>query len=142
MSDGGEIRMDAGALNAFLHRAFPEVDREQMPQVLEVEAGRALLKLPYESRQLRPGGVISGPTMMSLADTAAYAMILARIGEVALSVTTSLNIHFLRGCKPGDLYAEAALLKLGRRIATVDVLMWTEGRERAAAKATVAYAIP
>ena len=134
--------MDAGALNAFLKRAFPEVDPEQMPQVLEVEAGRALLKLPYASRQLRPGGVISGPTMMSLADTAAYAMILARIGEVALSVTTSLNIHFLRGCKPGDLYAEAALLKLGRRIATVDVLMWTEGRERAAAKATVAYAIP
>lgn len=134
--------MDAGALNAFLHRAFPEVDPEQMPQVLEVEAGRALLKLPYASRQLRPGGVISGPTMMSLADTAAYAMILARIGEVALSVTTSLNIHFLRGCKPGDLYAEATLLKLGRRIATVDVLMWTQGRERAAAKATVAYAIP
>lgn len=142
MSGGPEIRMDAGALNAFLQRAFPEVDREQMPQVLEVEAERALLKLPYASRQLRPGGVISGPTMMSLADTAAYAMILARIGEVALSVTTSLNIHFLRGCKPGDLYAEAALLKLGRRIATVDVLMWTEGRERAAAKATVAYAIP
>ena len=122
--------------------AFPEVDREQMPQVVEVEAERALLMLPYASRQLRPGGVISGPTMMSLADTAAYAMILARIGEVALSVTTSLNIHFLRGCKPGDLYAEATLLKLGRRIATVDVLMWTEGRERAAAKATVAYAIP
>lgn len=142
MSDGAEIRMDAGALNAFLHRAFPEVDREQMPQVVEVEAERALLMLPYASRQLRPGGVISGPTMMSLADTAAYAMILARIGEVALSVTTSLNIHFLRGCKPGDLYAEATLLKLGRRIATVDVLMGTEGRERAAAKATVAYAIP
>ena len=142
MSEGAEIRMDAGALNAFLHRAFPEVDREQMPQVVEVEAERALLMLPYASRQLRPGGVISGPTMMSLADTAAYAMILARIGEVALSVTTSLNIHFLRGCKPGDLYAEATLLKLGRRIATVDVLMWTEGRERAAAKAAAAYAIP
>jgi uncharacterized protein (TIGR00369 family) len=142
VSEGAEIRMDAGALNAFLHRAFPEVDREQMPQVVEVEAERALLMLPYASRQLRPGGVISGPTMMSLADTAAYAMILARIGEVALSVTTSLNIHFLRGCKPGELYAEATLLKLGRRIATVDVLMWTEGRERAAAKATVAYAIP
>lgn len=142
MSEGAEIRMDAGALNAFLHRAFPEVDQELMPQVLEVEAERALLMLPYASRQLRPGGVISGPTMMSLADTAAYAMILARIGEVALSVTTSLNIHFLRGCKPGDLYAEATLLKLGRRIATVDVMMWTEGRERAAARATVAYAIP
>ncbi|MBU4433726.1 MAG: PaaI family thioesterase [Alphaproteobacteria bacterium] len=136
------IQMDADALNAFLRRAFPEGDPAQMPEIIAVEEGRALLKLPYASRQLRPGGVISGPTLMSLADTAAYAVILAHIGEVAMAVTTSLTIHFLRGCKPGDLYAEATLLKLGRRIATADILMWTESRERAAAKATVAYAIP
>ncbi len=136
------IRMDAGALNAFLRSAFPESDPDHMPSIVEVAQGRVLLKLPYQTRQLRPGGVISGPTLMTLADTAAYALVLAHIGEVAMAVTTSLNIHFLRGCKPGDLYAEAALLKLGRRIATADVLMWTEGRERAAAKATVAYAIP
>lgn len=40
------------------------------------------------------------------------------------------------------LQAEATLLKLGRRIATADILIWTESRERAATKATVAYAIP
>lgn len=142
MSDGGAIRMDAGALNAFLRRAFPEGDARQMPSVAEVSEGRVLMRLGFETRQLRPGGVISGPTLMALADTGAYAVVLAHIGEVAMAVTTSLTIHFLRGCKPGDLYAEATLLKLGRRIATVDVLMWTESRERAAAKATVAYAIP
>ena len=141
-SEEPAIKMDAGALNAFLRRAFPETDPDHMATVLEVSEGRVLLKLPYQSRQLRPGGVISGPTLMTLADTAAYALVLAHIGEVAMAVTTSLNIHFLRGCKPGDLYAEATLLKLGRRIATADVLMWTESRERAAAKATVAYAIP
>ena len=141
MSEGA-IRLDADALNAFLRRAFPETAPDHMPSVLEAEPGRVLLKLPYQTRQLRPGGVISGPTLMTLADTAAYALILAHIGEVAMAVTTSLNIHFLRGCQPGDLHAEGTLLKLGRRIATADVLMWTEGRERAAAKATVAYAIP
>lgn len=141
MSDAA-IRMDADALNAFLRRAFPDIDPEHIASVVEVEPGRVLMKLPHLARHLRPGGVISGPTLMGLADTAAYAVILAHIGEVAMAVTTSLNIHFLRGCKPGDLYAEATLLKLGRRIATADVLMWTEGRERAAAKATVAYAIP
>jgi len=134
--------MDADALNAFLWRAFPEADRDNMARVQEVEPGRVLLRLPYASRQLRPGGVISGPTLMALADVAAYTLVLAHIGEVAMAVTTSLNIHFLRGCKPGDLHAEASLLKLGRRIATADVLLWTEGRERSAAKATVAYAIP
>lgn len=79
---------------------------------------------------------------MTMADTAAYALMLAHIGEVAMAVTTSLTIHFLRPCAPGDLHAEATMLRLGRRIGTCDVLMWTEGRDRAAAKATVAYAIP
>lgn len=142
MSEGLTLKMDGPALDAFLRRAFPEADPEHMPRVLEAEPGRVLMVQPYASRQLRPGGVISGPTLMTLADTAAYALVLAHIGEVAMAVTTSLTIHFLRGCKPGDLVAEAALLKLGRRIATADILLWTEGRERPAAKATVAYAIP
>lgn len=136
------LRMDAAALNAFLRRAFPEADPRQMAQVTDVVPGRVMLRLGTASRNLRPGGVISGPTLMSLADTAAYALVLAHIGEVAMAVTTSLTIHFLRPCKPGDLIAEGTLLRLGRRIATIDVLMWTEGRDRAAAKATVAYAIP
>ena len=142
MSGEGGVRMDADALNAFLRLAFPETDPDHMVSVLEAGEGRVLLKLPYQTRQLRPGGVISGPTLMGLADAAAYAAVLAHVGEAPMAVTTSLNIHFLRPCKPGDVHAEGVLLKLGRRLATVDVLMWTEGRERPAAKATVAYALP
>ena len=135
-------KLDAEALNAFLSGAFPEADADLMPKVVEVGAGRILVRQAFASRALRPGGLISGPTQMSLADMAAYALVLAHIGEVAMAVTTSLTIHFLRGAKPGDLFAEASLLKLGRRIATADILIWSESRERAAAKATVAYAIP
>lgn len=136
------LRLDAEALNAFLLRAFPEADPSRMARVTAAVPGRVVLSQATSSRDLRPGGVISGPTLMSLADTAAYALVLAHVGEVAMAVTTSLNIHFLRPCKPGELIAEATLLRLGRRIATLDVLMWTEGRDRAAAKATVAYALP
>lgn len=136
------LKLDAAALNAFLLRLFPEADPELMPYVVEAEPGRVLVRQAFTSRALRPGGLISGPAQMSLADTAAYALVLAHIGEVAMAVTTSLTIHFLRGAKPGDLHAEAILLKLGRRIATADILIWTESRERTAAKATVAYAIP
>lgn len=138
----GDLKLDAEAFNAFLKRAFPENDPATLPVAVEVAEGRVLMRQAFSSRQLRPGGVISGPTLMAMADTAAYAVILTHIGEVAMAVTTSLTIHFLRGAKPGDLYAEATLLKLGRRIATADILMWTESRERPAAKATVAYAIP
>lgn len=135
------LRLDAAALNAFLSAAFPQAG-SQLPRVVEAEPGRVLVRQAFASRALRPGGLISGPTQMAMADTAAYAVVLAHIGEVAMAVTSSLTIHFLRGCKPGDLHAEATLLKLGRRIATVEVLIWSETRERAAAKATVAYAIP
>ncbi len=91
---------------------------------------------------MRPGALISGPTQMALADTAAYALVLAHVGPVAMAVTNSLNIHFLRGCPPGPLFADAHLLKLGRRIVTVDVRIWTERPDRLVAQATVAYTLP
>lgn len=136
------LRMDAEALNDFLRRAFPAAEADFMPRVVRVAPGVVELVQKTNERNLRPGGVISGPTLMSMADSGAYTLILAHIGEVAMAVTTSLTIHFLRPCAPGDLHAEATMLRLGRRIGTCDVLMWTEGRDRPAAKATVAYAIP
>jgi acyl-coenzyme A thioesterase PaaI-like protein len=124
--DPATLKLDTAALNAFLAKAFPEAETHR-PEVVEAEPGRVLVRQSFASRTLRPGGLISGP---------------AQMGEVAMAVTSSLTIHFLRGAKPGDLHAEGTLLKLGRRIATVEVLVWSESRERAAAKATVAYAIP
>ncbi|QUD89946.1 PaaI family thioesterase [Phenylobacterium montanum] len=136
------IRLDAEALNAFLARAFPHGGGAGLPRVTLAEPGRVQVVRPYDPSSLRPGGVISGPTLMATADTAAYALILAHIGEVPMAVTTSLTMHFLRPTKPGDLTAEGRLLRLGRRIATCDIRLWTEGPERIAAQATVAYAIP
>jgi len=136
------IVQDAAALNAFLIRAFPGGEEPDRAKVVLVEPGRVRVVRPYDIRSLRPGGVISGPTMMALADMAVYALVLAHIGEVPMAVTTSLTMHFLRPAQPGDLIAEANLLKLGRRIATADVRLWTEGPHRIAAHATVAYAIP
>ena len=136
------LRLDAEALNAFLARAFPHGGGAGLPKVTLAEPGRVQVVRPYDPSSLRPGGVISGPTLMAVADTAAYALVLAHIGEVPMAVTTSLTMHFLRPTKPGDLTAEASLLRLGRRIATCDIRLWTEGPDRIAAHATVAYAIP
>jgi uncharacterized protein (TIGR00369 family) len=136
------LRLDADQLNAFLARAFPLAGPGARGQVAEVDPGRVLMVQGGDDRMLRPGGVISGPTMMGLADAAVYALVLAHIGEVPMAVTTSLTIHFLRPAMAGALTAEARLLRLGRRIATAEVRLWTEGPDRLAAHATVAYAIP
>lgn len=134
--------LDAEGVNALLRRAFPDAQPAAFPQVLEVAPGRVKVMAPYREGLLRPGGVISGPTLMSLADTAAYALVLAHVGDQLMAVTSSLLMNFLRGARPGDLYAEAEMLRLGRRNAVCDVRLWTEGPDRLAAQANVTYAIP
>lgn len=134
--------LDAAGVNALLQKAFPDARPEAFPTVLEVAPGRVKVMAAYREGLLRPGGVISGPTLMSLSDTAAYALVLAHIGDQLMAVTSSLTMNFLRGAKPGDLYAEAEMLRLGRRIAVCDVRLWTEGLDRLAAQALVTYAIP
>ncbi|WP_309089879.1 PaaI family thioesterase [Phenylobacterium sp.] len=133
--------LDAQGVNALLETAFPGV-QQTGPQVLEVDPGRVRLRLPYRDGLLRPGGVISGPTLMSLADTAAYALVLAHIGDQLMAVTSQLNMSFLRGAKPGDIHAEAEMLRLGRRMTVCDVRIWTESPDRLAAQANVTYALP
>ena len=95
-----------------------------------------------ETSQLRPGGIVSGPTQMALADRIAYAVILAHIGIVPMAVTSNLNMSFLRGVRAETFYADAWLIKLGRRLATVDVKLWQDDESLVLAQSTVTYAIP
>ena len=136
------LTLDADQVNTLLRRAFPDGSDAHFPRVTEVAPGRAVVVRAYHDSMLRPGRLISGPNLMALADTAAYALILAHIGDQLMAVTSSLVMNFLRGAKPGDLYAEAQMLRLGRRNAVCDVRLWTEHPDRLAAQATVTYAIP
>jgi uncharacterized protein (TIGR00369 family) len=131
--------MDVDQLNQFFADAF---DGERTYRVEHVEDQRLRARQPIESLMLRPGGTVSGPTQMALADAAAYALILAHIGPVELAVTSSLNMAFLRRPQPADVVAVAEFLKLGRKLAVVDVRLYSEGSAEAIAQATVTYAIP
>jgi acyl-coenzyme A thioesterase PaaI-like protein len=94
-------------------------------------------------KHLRPGGTISGPSIFGLADVSVYLAILARIGPVALAVTTGGGIDFLRKPEAGlDLLGEARLLKLGRSLAVGDVLIRSEGQEAPVARSNMTYSIP
>ncbi|MDF2900525.1 MAG: hypothetical protein K0Q62_584 [Phenylobacterium sp.] len=137
-----ELKLDAARVQALLLSAFPGTPENLFPKVIEVEPGRVHLVLPYREGMLRPGNLVSGPTLMGHADTAAYALVLCHVGEQLMAVTSSLVMNFLRGAKPGDVHAEARLLRLGRRNAVCDVRLWTESPDRLAAQATVTYAIP
>lgn len=123
--------------------------KEQVPIVgqlgLVVESlddGVARVRCPFRDDFLRPGGTISGPVMMAMADYAMYAAVLSRIGMVELAVTTNLNINFLRRPRPGDVVAEAKLLKLGQRLAVGEVAVNIDGDEDLVAHVTATYSIP
>ncbi len=133
------IRLGADELNALMKREFGGTATSVGP-VQSVEPGRIHVVAKYDPLMLRPGGVISGPTLMSIADTAAYNLILAHVGPELMAVTSTLTINFLRGAQPGDIHADAALLSLGRRLAVCDVRIWTESPDRLAAHSTVTYA--
>jgi len=133
------IRLGAEELNALMADAFPGSEAAPGP-VESVAPGRIHVVRPFHPSMLRPGELVSGPTLMGTADSAAYTLILAHVGPELMAVTSSLTINFLRGAKKGDVHAEAALLSLGRRLAVCDVRLWTEGPDRLAAHATVTYA--
>lgn len=108
----------------------------------EIGHGFSRMRLPAKQELLRPGGTISGPAQMALADCAAYAALLGAIGNVPLAVTTSLSMNFLRKPLPGDLTCSCKLLKLGKRLAVADASVFSEGREEPVSHVTATYAIP
>src|SRR5919206_4435363 len=96
--------MTVAELEAFLDREFPQIHHGGRTYfVEEVGPMSARLRMAYHERHIRPGGTLSGPSIMALADLALYVAILAQIGPVALAVTTNLSFNFLRKPAQRDL---------------------------------------
>ena len=127
-------------ISAFLAREFP-----QTKCVIEsLGDGEAVLSHPVGQDEIRPGGTVSGPVLMELADVALYVALFTRIGIVPLAVTTNLTTNFLRK-PPGDrpVMARCRMLKVGRSQAMGEVFLYSEGRpEDTVAHVVGTYAIP
>jgi uncharacterized protein (TIGR00369 family) len=128
-------------LQGFLAEQFPQGER--YGTLTRLGDGWAEMRLPVGDRHLRPGGTVSGPALMALADVAVYAALLGKIGLVPLAVTTSLNINFMnRPAAHRDVLALAKMLKIGRRLAVGEVYLHSEDDENPVAHATTTYSIP
>lgn len=125
---------------AFLETAFGRQGNRS--HVIELEDGRALMRLEADDTHLRPGGYISGPTQMALVDSAAYFAVMSKIGLEPMTVTSNLNINFLRPCIGKVIVAEGKVMKIGKALAVIDVDVRIEGAEKASSHAIVTYAIP
>ena len=140
----GSSVMTRDEVSAFIDRAFPQIHYDgRIYHIEEVGPLFARLRMDFHERHVRPGGTLSGPAMMTLADFGLYVAVLANIGPVALAVTTNLSFNFLRKPEAGrGLVAECRLLKLGKRLAVGEVNIFSEGKPELVCHATGTYSIP
>lgn len=131
--------MTKDELADFLYREFP-----QTKCIVEAVGERsARVRHGIGFNELRPGGTVSGPALMAVADVALYVAILGEIGLQPLTVTTNLSINFLR--KPSaesDIIGDCKLLKVGKTLIVGEVYLYSEGYPEAVAHVVGTYSIP
>lgn len=136
-------RLTLAEVDAFLAAEFPQMNQDGKTYVVEeIGYGSGRMRLLVSERHLRPGGTVSGPAMMALADVALYVALLGAIGPVKLAVTTSLTINFLRRPALSDVVAECRYLKIGRSLAVGEASLRSDGSDDLIAHATATYSIP
>jgi uncharacterized protein (TIGR00369 family) len=138
-----EAAMTAGEIEELLRREFPQAFYDGCGLSLErVHYADVRVRRAYHEDHLRPGGTISGPTMMELADFAMYVAVFSAIGPQPLAVTTNLSINFLRKPAAADLLADAKLLKIGKRLVVGEVAIYSDGMDEPVAHVTSTYSVP
>lgn len=114
------------SVNAFFAREFPAAHAGGY-RCVETGPSVAVARWPYDATQLRPGGLISGPTQFSLADVAFWFATFTVLGLAPMAVTSELYISFLRPAKGGDLIARAEILRVGKTKISGAVRVWVDG---------------
>jgi uncharacterized protein (TIGR00369 family) len=135
--------MNADEIAQLLRDEFPQFFHPGRGLSIErVNYGNIRVKRRFQEDSIRPGGTISGPTMMELADFAMYVAVFSAAGPIPMAVTTNLNINFLRKPGRGDLVADAKLLKVGKRLVVGEVAIYSDGDCDPVAHVTSTYSIP
>ena len=126
-------------ITAFMAEYFPQ----NRVTVVDVGERSARVRLAVDESALRPGGTISGPVMMAVADAALYTAILGEVGLVELAVTTHMSINFLlRPAGERDLLGSCRLIKVGKKLVVGEVSIVSEGEAEPVAHAVGTYALP
>lgn len=130
-------------LNTLVAEAFPRTT-DMGFSCVELGDGVAIARLEFDAENVRPGGIIPGPTVFGLVDIALWFAVFTKIGFEPMAVTSDLTIHFLRPAVGSPLLARCALTKLGKRLAHGEIRVWEEDGdpERLIAFASGAYALP
>lgn len=135
--------LDAAEVNDLLRKVYPQLNEHyDFYRAIDVFPGGCTVRLDADDRHLRPGGTVSGPSLFTLADIGGYVCVLTHAGADALSVTTNLNINFMRKAEAGPIDGHCRILKLGRSLMVFDIDIVAGPDRQTVAHATGTYSIP
>ncbi len=135
--------MTADEVNSLLREVYPQLNEDFTAySTTAVFPGGCTVRLDADHRHLRPGNTVSGPSLFTLADIGGYVCVLSHAGPDALSVTTNLNINFMRKAEAGPIDGHCRILKLGRSLMVFDIEMVSGPDRHVVAHATGTYSIP
>jgi uncharacterized protein (TIGR00369 family) len=136
--------MTADDINVFLRKVYPQLNDGANADYFatDIFPGGCTVRLNANERHLRPGGTVSGPCLFALADVGGYVCALSHAGSDALSVTTNLNINFMRKAGPGPIDGHCRILKLGKSLMVFAVDIVAGPEQLVVAHATGTYSIP
>ena len=136
-----EIKLSGEQVESLIQMGFAA--KQKIFTIESLQPGSIRLRVPYQERMLRPGNVLSGPALFTAADMAMYALILGHVGPQMMAVTANMNLNFLNKAAPGDIIADGRLLKLGRKLAVMEVSLYSSADpETMVAHVTGSYALP
>ena len=129
------------AVNDFVAVQFPSIIPAGY-RCVDIGEGFAVARWTYDPSIDRPGGLISGPTQFTLADTVLWFLSFTVVGLEPMAVTSDIHLTFLRPATGGDLVARAELIRAGKTRITGQVALWIDGAEdRQVAHAVGSYAL-
>jgi uncharacterized protein (TIGR00369 family) len=135
--------LTTGEINEFLAEAYPQLNPEhRFYKAINIFPGGCTVRLNADERHLRPGGTVSGPSLFTLADVGGYVCALSHRGLDALSVTTNLNINFVRKAEAGQIDGHCRILKFGKSLMVFDIDIVAGPDRHTIAHATGTYSIP
>ena len=135
-----QLKLSSAQLEQLITQGFAQAEKSFVIEELRPYYVRT--RTPFVEWMRRPGDLISGPALFGAADLAMYLIVLAHLGPALMAVTSDMNIRFLNRARPGDILAEGTLLKLGSKLAVLEVKLRCGDDPALVAHVTGSYSLP
>ena len=107
--------------------------------IRELSEDRLVGTTLFDDSHLRPGAVISGPSLFTVVDSMGFLVTVAHSPKGSNGFTSALTMQFLRPAAVGELRAEARLLIYGKKSCVTDVTIFGAYQAHPVAQAVVTY---